>query len=237
LSNDKIADLSQIFKPETDKDRKDLENVLIYRDSKDVYSELKKIFNQFYTDGKTNPFISYMKEEFNMDESKVHYVKLLPNQATNFKQNINIKKINYLSSKISEKVYTKNINNGGKQIFSGINPNYFIGVLDENKKYTKFIAINKFSDISQLPKNIDKLYKGTKFICLENYEFTQKGVKCSIEKNEIVEVNGMSSDKNLEFKSLFKKIDGRIFISADTINEKFKKININCLGKVFNNKK
>lgn len=90
LINDSKDDLDKFFNPENPKYKKNVENLLVYKEDHKLYDLLKQIYNQYLTIDKiednidkdqkkpNNPFVAYM--QFEHKDLKANYILLNNNQ-------------------------------------------------------------------------------------------------------------------------------------------------------------
>lgn len=225
-------------------DNENLDNVLLYLNDKNKFNLLRSIFNQYYEEkNNENPFIKYMKEEFNIENPKFVIVKDLINNSE-FK----IKKLRVIGDKITTKNTIVLNKQNNKAILLSLKS---MAIRIYKNKKGKYITI----PINQKVLSFDK---NKSILKVDNEKLKQKLAELDVENNNYIEINygtvfvnkntrelfysngGGSLDKNLiELKALSESNDlryGREQISLSTIMKNYNIVEVDELGNIYNEK-
>lgn len=241
--NTSLKDLEVYFNKEM-LDNKKLEKLLVYKNDRKLYDMLFDIYNRYY-DGKMNPFINYMKDQYKIENPKfvqienvrVNVLRLMGEDKST--DNILILK-NSNSNAIMQSLNALSV-----RIYKNINDR--LVVIPINQKCVKYqnnkLIIDKIALEKILSKN--KIINTNDFITINNGTILINKVS-----DQLYYLNGGGNFKInvLEIKALFAdnsaKVNGEpIFprkqmqIALKSISENYDIAEVDELGNIYNRRK
>ena len=222
-------------------ENKDLNKIPLYNNQPNIFELLQTIYKQ-YSDKKSNPFVLYMKEQFNIEKPNFIIIKNIANN-TEFK----IRKIKIIGDKITPKNTILLKEHSNKSILKSLKALSIRIYKNDNDKYV-CVPINQ---------KVLTYNKKTTQLAIDNNKLNQKLKEMNISNPKYIEINngtmfrdkntndlfysngGGSLDKNyIEIKSLsscneYIKFRPQMQISLSTIIEKYNIIETDELGNIY----
>lgn len=220
-------------------ENKDLNKIPLYNNQPNIFELLQTIYKQ-YSNGKSNPFILYMKDQFNIEKPNFIIIKNMVNN-TEFK----IRKIKIIGDKITLKntILLKKHNN--KSILKSLKALSIRIYKNDNDKYVcvpinqKVLTYNKKT--TQLEIDDNKLNQKLKEMNISNPKYIEinNGTMFKDKNtNELFYYIGVSDGKQLriEIKPVcenYKLRFDRILLSTSSLIENYKLIETDELGNIY----
>lgn len=222
-------------------ENKDLNKIPLYNNQPNIFELLQTIYKQ-YNNGNSNPFIIYMKEQFNIEKPNFIIIKNMVNN-TEFK----IRKIKIIGDKITPKNTILLKKHGNKSILKSLKALSIRIYKNDNDKYVCVPINQKVLTYSkkrgQMIIDKDKLNQKFKEMDISNPKYIEINNGTMFKNkntNELFYSNGGGSlDKNLiEIKCLsscneYIKFRPQMQISLSTIIENYNIIETDELGNIY----
>lgn len=222
-------------------ENKDLNKIPLYNNQPNIFELLQTIYKQ-YSNGNSNPFIIYMKEQFNIEKPNFIIIKNMVNN-TEFK----IRKIKIIGDKITPKNTILLKKHGNKSILKSLKALSIRIYKNDNDKYVCVPINQKVLTYSkkrgQMIIDKDKLNQKLKEMDISNPKYIEINNGTMFKNkntNELFYSNGGGSlDKNLiEIKCLsscneYIKFRPQMQISLSTIIENYNIIETDELGNIY----
>lgn len=217
-------------------ENKDLNKIPLYNNQPNIFELLQTIYKQ-YSDKKSNPFVLYMKEQFNIDKPNFIIIKNIANN-TQFK----IRKIKIIGNKITpnNKILLKEHSN--KSILQNLNSLSIRIYKNDNDEYI-CVHINQ---------KVLTYNKKTAQLKIDNNKLNQKLEELNIHNLKYLEINNGTMFRDKHTNELFYKIGGdknrieikplsesnklryeRMRISLSTLIQKYNIIETDELGNIY----
>lgn len=222
-------------------ENKDLNKIPLYNNQPNIFELLQTIYKQ-YSDKKSNPFVIYMKDQFNIEKPNFIIIKNTANN-TEFK----IRKIKIIGDKITPKNTILLKEHSNKSILKSLKALSIRIYKNDNDKYV-CVPINQ---------KVLTYNKKTTQLAIDNNKLNQKLKEMNISNPKYIEINNgtMFKDKNtnelfysngggsfdqnkIEIKSLsscneYIKFRPQMQISLSTIIDKYNIIETDELGNIY----
>ena len=220
-------------------ENKDLNKIPLYNNQPNIFELLQTIYKQ-YSDKKSNPFILYMKDQFNIEKPNFIIIKNMVNN-TEFK----IRKIKIIGDKITPKNTILLKKHSNKSILKSLKALSIRIYKNDNDKYVcvpinqKVLTYNKKT--TQLTIDNNKLNQKLKEMNISNPKYIEinNGTMFKYKNtNELFYYIGVSDGKQLriEIKPIcenYKLRFDRIPLSTSSLIENYKLIETDELGNIY----